>query len=155
MVKAYITAPYTSKSIGTTENSYGQITDLAYKNFLESIDSIIRSCGLETILPHRDTYEWGTITLEPKRLMRQSFENLKQCDVLVAYPENSKGVNIIIGWASMMNKKIIILQTAKENVSIVHAGLDAIAETKIVKFTDIAELRTKLKDVLNSFVPHH
>lgn len=154
MPKAYISAPFTSKSVftGNRAKAYGEIKDESYKNFLEAIDSAVRECGVQTTLPHRDTYNWGTAGLTPEELMQKAFEGVKSSDVLIAYPEASKGVNVLIGWASSLKKKIVILVNEKEKISVVHSGIQTLTETRIIKFRDIMDLRTKLKACLNEFV---
>lgn len=154
MPKAYISAPYTSKAVitGNKAKAYGEIKDESYKNFLESIDSAVKECGLQTILPHRDVYKWGKSELTPEGLVRAAFEGLKSSDILIAYPEASKGTNVLIGWASSLKKKIIILVNEREKLSVVHSGMPALTETRIIKFRDIMDLRAKLKDCLNDFV---
>jgi hypothetical protein len=82
---------------------------------------------------------------------KKSFESLRSSDILIAYPEDSKGVNVVIGWASMLKKKIIILLNDKEVLSFCYLSLNGITETRILKFKDIVDMETKLAETLNDF----
>jgi nucleoside 2-deoxyribosyltransferase len=148
MPKVYIAAPFTSKSIFKAPQVYGKIIDTAYRNFLENIEATVKSCGFETFMPHKDLHKWGDVYIDPKEIGKKSLEVLTSSDIIVAYPERSVGVNIELGWASLMKKKIIVLVNEREEVSLMHAGLNGITNSEIVKFRDIADLRTKLKECL-------
>lgn len=147
-MKAYIAAPYTSKSIKEHQH-HGEIRDLSYMNFLEAIESTLQSSGLETFLPHRDLHNWGKSTISEEEVGRISFEKLKDSDILVAYPEQSVGVNIEIGWASAFKKKILILINEHDRISVMHTGLCGVTDSKIITFRDLIDLRTKLREELS------
>lgn len=68
---AYILAPYTKKSVESKTSTFGEITDESYRNFLDAIDTTAKSCGLSTILPHKDVFEWGKTTLTPEMLVKK------------------------------------------------------------------------------------
>lgn len=79
-------------------------------------------------------------------------DGINSSDIIIACPETSDGVNIAIGWASLLKKKIIILLSNGERVSCISAGLSGITETRVLMFKDISDLRIKLKNCLNEFV---
>ena len=147
-MKAYISAPYTTKSVQSSKN-YGEIKDTAYINFLDSIEAVIRSLGIQTFLPHRDLHKWGNGNLSPEEVGRKSLEELKKADLLVAYPEQSVGVNIELGWASAFNKKILILINETSRISVMHSGLKGVTDSNIIRFRDVMDLRTKLREELS------
>lgn len=148
MSKAYIAAPYTSKSVTQNNGQHGEIKDTSYINFLDSIESVVRSSGFQTFLPHRDLHNWGKANLAEEDIGKRSLDELKTTDLLIAYPEQSVGVNIELGWASAFNKKILILINEKDKVSVMHSGLKGVTDSKIIKFRDIMDLRTKLREEL-------
>lgn len=148
MPKAYIAAPFTSKSNFKAPQVYGKIIDSAYRNFLESIEATVKSCGFETFLPHKDLHKWGDIYIDPKEIGKLSLENLSRSDLVIAYPEKSVGVNIELGWASLLNKKIIVLVNENDEVSLMHVGLGGVTASEIIKFRDIADLKAKLRECL-------
>jgi len=149
MPKAYITAPYTSKSNFKAPQTYGKlIIDTAYRNFLETIEATVKSCGLETFLPHKDLHKWGDTCIDPEEMGKKALEVVSSSDVIVAYPEQSICVNIELGWASLLKKKIIVLVNERDNVNLMHAGLNGVTDSEIIKFRDIVDLKTKLKESL-------
>lgn len=150
MPKAYITAPFTEKSVITGKTHvYGEIKDISFKNFLESIDSIAKESGFSTCLVHRDVHQWGQSYIPPEITMQKIMEIMKGSDLVIAYPEYSKGPNVEIGMAVALNKKIIILLNESEKLSLVHAGLNGLSPTKIIRFKDITDMKTKLRQTLS------
>ena len=148
-MKVYIAAPYTSKSIQNSPH-HGEIKDTAYINFLDSIESVVRSLDFQPFLPHRDLHQWGKANLSEDEVGKRSMEELKNADLLIAYPEQSVGVNIELGWASAFKKKVLILLNESSRVSIMHSGLKGVTDSKIIQFKDIMDLRTKLREELSS-----
>lgn len=75
--------------------------------------------GLELMPPHQCTY--------------LDFEGIKESDVIVAYPGSpiSGGVHIELGWASALNKPIVLLLKKDEEYSPLIIGL----HTKTSVFT--------------------
>ena len=152
MTKAYITAPYKSKSIFKESEVHDKIiVDVAYRNFLETIEATVKNCGLETFLPHKDLHEWGNIFIDPEEMGKKSLDILTSSDVVVAYPERSVAVNIELGWASLLKKKILVLVNDRDDVNLMHTGLNGVTNSEIIKFRDIIDLKTKLKNSLLNF----
>ncbi len=149
-MKAFISAPYTKKSSNQNSPHKGQIVDTAFINFLNSIDSLVRSFGIETFFPHRDLHHWGKTKLSEEYIGKKSLEEIKKSDLMIAYPEESVGVNIELGWASVLKKQVIILINENENVSMMYPALNGITNAHIVKFRDITDLREKLKEKLQN-----
>jgi nucleoside 2-deoxyribosyltransferase len=153
MPKAYITGQYTEKSFTKDKfHIYGKIEDTSFKNFLESIESVVKEFGFSTYLVHRDLHKWGEIYIEPEEVMKNVLEIMKKCDLVVACPEYGKGPNVEIGMAAALQKKIIIIVNENERTSLVHAGLNGISPTRIIKFKDIMDMKNKLRQTLTEFV---
>lgn len=152
MSLAYITAPYTEKSvIKGKDHIYGKIKDQSFINFLNVIESVVEEAGFKTFIPHRDIHQWGKIYIEPEDVMKQVWRVIKECDLVVSYPEHSRGPNVELGMAISLNKKSIILQHENDRVSLVHAGLNSITPTIIVKFRDLMDMKAKLREALIKF----
>ncbi len=152
MLKAYITAPFTDKSvIKGKEHVYGEIKEQSFKNFLDTLESVVREFGFSTFLPHRDIHQWGKVYIEPEVVMKQAFKAIKECDLFVTCPEYSKGPNVELGMAVALEKKSIIVQNEHEKLSLVHAGLRGLVPTSIIRFRDIMDMKTKLRQALSEF----
>ena len=150
MPTAYITAPLTTRGIQKTGRLYGKITSRDYIRNLEAIAEIIREAGYQVILPHKSAYEWGDSAYSPKALVRRAFDTLQSCDLLVAWPAESRGANVLIGWASVLRKKIIILLDENDTLSVVHAGLDSLTKIQIIRYKDFTDLEEKLRQALQN-----
>ena len=153
-MKAYITAPFTEKSIVKDKSHvYGEVNEQSFKNFLDAIESVIKEFGFSTFLPHRDIHRWGEIYVSPDDAMQMAFDIIKKCDLFVTCPEYSKGPNVELGMAIALGKKCIIIQSENEKLSLVHAGLNKLSPTKIILFRDISDMKEKLRNELNLLKP--
>lgn len=149
-MKAYVTAPYTEKSIVKgKEHAYGEIKEQSFKNFLDAIEGVLREFGFSTFLPHRDIHQWGKVYIEPEDVMKRAFESINECDLFVVCPEYSKGPNVELGMAVTLKKKSIVIQNENEQSSLVHIGLNSISPTTIVRFKDIMDMKEKLRKTLS------
>ncbi len=147
-MKAYITAPYTEKSVIKGKHVYGEIKEQSFKNFLDAIESVLRESGFSTFLPHRDIHKWGEIYIEPEDVMKQAFKAIKECDLFVTCPEYSKGPNVELGMAIALGKRSVVIQNKNDKLSLVHAGLKGLAPTSIIQFNDIMDMKQKLRNEL-------
>jgi nucleoside 2-deoxyribosyltransferase len=84
--------------------------------------------------------------------MKKVMAVIKDCDLVVGCPEYGKGPNVEIGMAAALQKKVIIIMNENEKTSLVHAGLNGVSPTRIVKFKDIMDMKNKLKQTLAEFV---
>ncbi len=146
-MKAYIAAPYTQKSVDWGAGAYGKIKDIEYKEFLEMIDTVLKNSGYDTHLPHRDLNNWGEAYIEPEKLVQLCLSEIKAADVFVAYPENSAGVYIELGWANLLGKIIIIIAKKGEPQSSMILGLSG---AKIITIENTDEIEEKLKNALKA-----
>lgn len=146
--KVYIAAPFGSKTINIPDRQYGEIIDKDYIGFLEAVETILIHEGFKVHLPHRDTNQWGKVYHEPSFVVNRNWEEIQNCDILVAFPKKSRGVHIEIGWASALQKTIILALEDNEEASEVALALDSITEAIMLRFSGINDLREKLPKAL-------
>ena len=140
----YIAAPFSSK----TGNLNGEI-DENYKKFLMNIDETIRKNNFNVILPHRDNNKWGEVTLSNEDISYNFINDIKNCDIVIAYPEKSRGVHIELGFALALEKKIFILSKHDQELSSLLIKLDVCKSTVQIKsFNNWEDLRQVLIDYL-------
>lgn len=136
MEKIFIACPI-SKYINNDEF----IND-EFKMFIENLYDICQKYANKVFLALRRE-EYG------KKLMKDTcteldFEEMKTTNMVVAIPEDSKGTGVELGWASYMNKKIILILDRNQRYTPLISGLNDIADTEIVWYNDILD-----KNVLN------
>jgi len=148
-VKAYIAAPFSSMTEPVNdERLYGELKDIAYIGFPEGIENVVKECGFETFLPHRDLNKWGRVYIEPSATVSGCYMAISSCDIFIAYPGKSRGVHVEMGWASSFKKRLILLIPMGEKPSLIISGLNAVARTEVVEFKDAEDMKTKLRTVL-------
>lgn len=72
-----------------------------------------------------------------KKLMKDTcteldFEEMKNSDIIVAIPEDSKGTAVELGWASCMKKKVILLLDQNQRYTPLISSLKDVTDTDII-----------------------
>ena len=75
------------------------------------------------------------------------FEQVNSADLIVAFPEDSQGVSVEIGWASSAKKNIIIFIDKRYHQSELIRFIDTITPTKKI-FIDTTDGYLNVKDVI-------
>jgi nucleoside 2-deoxyribosyltransferase len=146
---AYIAAPFESKSIDQGDKYYGIIKDTPYIDFLMKIEDILKSNGWETVLPHRLS-DWGRNYLDPIGTTEQCLKHLQDAELILAYPQYSRGVHLEIGYAAALRKQIIFILDSEETESAMVAGLGSVTNVEIIRLENPHELEMKLNVVLKT-----
>lgn len=173
---AYLAAPFTGKAtepLVPTDSSahmenddalfslskirppvHGRIADAEYRLFLESVEQIIRSCGYDVFLPHRDINRWGDRVLSPKRAASECTRHVFSADVLIALPQLSLGAHYEIGVAIGYGLPVLVLIQGDEPTGFLTPGLSSVGDTTVVPFDGIEGLRARLSALLNDLAKH-
>jgi nucleoside 2-deoxyribosyltransferase len=126
---------------------------LLEKNFLSyAYDQIalllstLRSHGYNVFSAH-EREEYGQKLMSPEMCTRLDFEEITQADVvLAAISDNSYGVCVELGWASALNKPIILFNPSGSKYS--SPLVEGIGElTQVRNVRQISEILDALKDV--------
>lgn len=122
--------------------------DLGIENNLKFLIKRIKDRGHMVFSAH-EAEEFGAITAEfgVHDVSKRDFNWMKLCDIYVALLPidemnknvRSDGTYVEIGWASAMNKPIILIidSSVEEELSMLVRGLDAIGNVQIVDLNQI------------------
>lgn len=77
------------------------------------------------------------------------FDKVNKADLIVAFPEDSQGVSVEIGWASSANKKILIFIDKNYHQSELIRFIDTITPTVKVSIDTVKGYRNVEKKILN------
>ena len=77
------------------------------------------------------------------------FDKVNEADLIVAFPEDSQGVSVEIGWASSANKKILIFIDKNYHQSELIRFIDTITPTVKVNIDTINGYKNIEKQILN------
>ncbi len=77
------------------------------------------------------------------------FDKVNEADLIVAFPEDSQGVSVEIGWASSVNKKILIFIDKKYHQSELIRFIDTITPTVKVNIDTVKGYKNVEKQILN------
>jgi nucleoside 2-deoxyribosyltransferase len=94
--------------------------------------------------------KFGEELMPPHVCTKKDYDEVKNCDVFVAVVGNpaSGGVQVELGWASALNKKIIVLLYGNGKYSPLVDGLSSVADAKIIRVEDETKMHHYLEDVL-------
>lgn len=75
--------------------------------------------------------KWGQEFMSPDECTKKDYEEISRCDVFVAFPGSpaSPGTHIEIGWASALNKQVILLLEEKAEYAFLVQGLNQVGNT--------------------------
>lgn len=127
-MRIFIAYPFTGK---ITENG---LLPEDYIKELVTLKNELQKIGYNVILAH-EREDWGKSILPPDVCTKLDFEEIRKTDVVIAYPSDppSGGVHIELGWASALQKRIVIIQRENENYSPLIIGLPTITNVTTLK----------------------
>ena len=77
------------------------------------------------------------------------FDKVNEADLIVAFPEDSQGVSVEIGWASSVNKKIFIFIDKNYHQSELIRFIDTITPTVKANIDTVKGYKNVEKQILN------
>lgn len=164
MPKVYIAAAFRSVSErdpSNKEKAYGEVVDLDYIGFLESIEDVFLKYGFETCLPHRDEGMWGKAYFNPADISAVCYRHIENSDVVFGIAENGRGVHIEFGYAARARKRLILTYRADKEPSTLiwgfpldlspwRLGFGGETDTTIFTYDNRVDLLVKLESNLKS-----
>lgn len=79
-----------------------------YRRFLEGLRTTVGSfCDGVFLALERE--QWGQAMMPAKICTPLDFREMERCDVVIAYPGDSCGVAVELGWASALRKRVILV----------------------------------------------
>ncbi|MFH1917083.1 MAG: nucleoside 2-deoxyribosyltransferase [Nanoarchaeota archaeon] len=137
---AFIAAPFASYMNPETS----QVHDEKKRN-LEDLIKVVQDCGYQVRNAHYRE-EWGAKWMDPEICTPLDYEDIKASLVLIAIPGNpaSGGVHIELGWASALNKRIILLLENNKHYSNLVEGLGTVTNVSYIWFDDFHDGLSKL-----------
>lgn len=125
------------------------------KLFLEKIMNSLLEQGHYVFLAHHRE-EWGKKLMTAEQCTPADLEEMKTTDIVLAFPgENpSGGVQVELGWASALKKKIYLFLHTHTNYSPLVYGLSTITEAEIIKYENLFDcsFASDLEKVLSSLI---
>ncbi|WP_064257280.1 nucleoside 2-deoxyribosyltransferase [Rhodococcus sp. HS-D2] len=127
-MRVFVAAPF-----GPYLGSDGAFDPL-FRRHLEDLYAHLSSAGLEYFSAQVNE-NWGASPLTPPECVPIDYKELASADAVVAILGNppSLGVAIELGWASALQKPILIVGTAIAASSMI-AGLDRVADVRFIDF---------------------
>lgn len=101
------------------------------KNRLVYILGMLRDLGYE-VFNAIETEEWGKSTPSATNYTSRDFDELKDSNYFLAFLGDSHGVSLEIGWASALNKKILICKTKDNSTTPLIEGIQSFSNTQIL-----------------------
>lgn len=77
--------------------------------------------------------DYGKSRMEDHICTPLDYKEMKDADIVIAIPENSQGVAVEVGWASAMNKKIMLILNDKETTSPLINALGTVTDVHLYK----------------------
>lgn len=111
---------------------------------IEQLSEVLASCDFETVCVQRDVEEWGAITLSPQELMRETFEVIRSCQlVVIELTEKGVGLGIESGYAYAHAIPIITIARDGSDISNTLRGISQ----AVYLYRSAADLRNFFKQL--------
>lgn len=148
-MKVYITAPLAHRF---DESTRGEMS-----NLINSIDSLLKGFKLSTYLTYRDFLRWGEVTYKPSTVYQKIDLELKTSDLFLAvHPNEGISSNITLGMEAALRKYIIIILDRHFDTEslpgLMYEGFNEITKCEILVYSDIEDLRKKLRKAIKDFL---
>ena len=119
--------------------------DIIIKNrwFFEKITEELKKQNIEYFCS-QEREEWGSKYVSPKESIKADITGIKKCNLFIAIPGNpiSGGVHVEIGWASGLDKKIILFLEENVEYSPMILGLPEICNCKFIYYKKLISEKT-------------
>ena len=90
--------------------------DEDYRLFIECLYKNLKT-KYKNVFLALEREKYGENKMEGSECTPLDFEEMKSTDILIALPEDSMGVAVEVGWASALNKEIVLILDQKYVVS--------------------------------------
>jgi len=99
----------------------------------EALISHLETCGYTVHNAHQRE-SWGADFFSPEECTRLDYEQIRDCDLFVAFPGSpaSPGTHIEIGWATVFGKPLILLLEESHTYAYLIRGLHAVSDVSYV-----------------------
>lgn len=144
--KCFLAAPFKSLVDKTTS----KMEEREIKKILDLIE-YLENKNFEVHNAHKRE-NWGQDFMTPDECTRIDFQQIRECDLFVAFPGNpaSPGTHIEIGWASAFSKQIILLlENSEKDYAYLIRGLGVICDVKQIVYSDEREYFYELDKYFN------
>ncbi|MGG3989302.1 nucleoside 2-deoxyribosyltransferase [Bacillus smithii] len=97
---------------------------------------------------------WGKNFMSPEECTVVDFKEISTCDLFVAFPGSpaSPGTHIEIGWASALNKPIILLLEEGKDYAFLIKGLNTVSNVTFIHFQKEEDYLRKIEKQYLQFV---
>lgn len=139
---------------GNLPSSYEVFIKTMHQFLVERSDSVFLALERE---------KWGASLMEAAVCTPLDYEEMQACTAVVAYPGNSRGVAVELGWASALGKPIVLLLEEGATYTPMIDGLDRLPNSNVHKLRipfdgeqwNVAAIQDDLEDLLASIRTEH
>ena len=119
-----------------------------YKKMFLDLICFFKDRGYEIHNAHQRE-DWGENFWEPKECTKLDYKEISSSDIFIAFPGSppSPGTHIEIGWASALNKKIILLLKNGDYYAHLVKGLHTIGDVHYIYYDHSYDYINKLIDL--------
>lgn len=112
---------------------------------LETVAGLLENGGHSTFIYFRDREQWMPQDFPPGEVIKEAFEELKNCDVVLALVKHkapSEGMLLELGFAKALGKKVTLLISE----DCCPTFLEAISD-QVIKFDSLEDIGESLSDL--------
>lgn len=141
-MKIYLASPISKYVRNGMDKDYTETLDIVYEK--------LKKYG-DTYYPlKKEAYGEDKTAGSGDVCTKVDFDKVNQADVIVAFPEDSQGVSVEIGWASSKQKNILIFIDKNYHQSELIRFIDTITPTRKIEINTNNGYQNEKEKILNS-----
>lgn len=111
--------------------------NLNFETFIQEVYEVCKTYTSNVFMAlYREDY--GKARMEDHICTPLDFEEMQESDLVIAFPEDSMGVAVELGWASALKKKVVLILNEKDKSSPLIRALNTV--------TDVEKIHTSLQN---------
>jgi nucleoside 2-deoxyribosyltransferase len=108
----------------------GTFTDEAFKISVQGIYTLCKKYSLRVFLALEREKYGQNLMVDICTIL--DLDEMKSSDIVIAIPDDSMGVAIELGWASILNKSVVLVLDRSQRYSPMISGLHEITKVEVV-----------------------
>jgi hypothetical protein len=129
--------------------------DPEFKSFIQGVQQTCRQYSSDVFLAlERELF--GDALMDGVQCTPLDYAGMKRADDIIAFPEDSQGVAVEIGWASALNKRLLVFTDQRFHYSPLVSCIHTVCNARVLRYEhqSYAKSLTSVLPAIHEFLDH-